>query len=305
MQGSRPSQSPTDDAGFSVVEVIVAVGVVGVILMILTTGMASGLRGALVTKVQQTATGLGDEAVERARALTYDDLAMQTSDLDGDERIQNGTFDPDGPDGDLEPEPVATDPDGAVAPHVTTRTVGETPFTLSRYVTWVDANMQGGPAQDHKRITAIATWPVDDEIQTYRVSTLVANVVKGQSVEKFHLTSPATEEPVEASPGTEADVPAAVENLDVPETYDLTFDDLPSGWSETFYDDQGMLLHDSTGSSHPDTGEIGTAETFDLSVTLDIPSDAAPGDYMLPLRATAASDSAASKVASLQVRVTG
>lgn len=326
MVAPRRRQEHGAESGFSIVEVVVAIGIVGVILMTLTAGLASGLKGALTTKVQQTATGLGDEAVERARALPYTHLNMLDTDLAGDTRIQSGEFDPDGSEGELQSEPVAktsatcppptpTQPCAAVYPHVETKTIGETPFTLSRYVTWVDANFQGGPAQDHKRITAIVTWPVDGQTFTYRVSTLVANVVKGQNVEKFTLTSPATKDAHPVSQGsTEADVPAAVENLDLPETYDLAFDDLPPGWDVTFYDDAGSTpgeqdpgdqpLFNSAGSADPDTGELATAETFDLLAVLGIPADAAPGDYTLPLRATAASDPSASKVISLRITIT-
>lgn len=309
----------TEEAGFSVVEVIAALGAVSVVIMILTVALASALNSALHTKVLQQATALGDEAVERSRALDYRMLAMRSTDLSGDPAVSgagttNPTFDPDG-DGPLQPEPlVLDDTNGQIYPHTEERTVGaphlanETVFTLSRYVTWVDANVQGGAQRDHKRVVAIVTWPSDGEILSYSASTFIADVGRGRAVTKFEL------DPIEQETMATADSPDVqrvafthdLKNLDVSETYDLTLDGLPSGW--TFfgffadnpdsgavgdYDAADTKLFDTNGNATEDTAALGIGEGITFHVVFEVPENQPAQTVELTVTADPANDASA------------
>lgn len=316
--------------GFSVIEAMIALGVAASIIVVISGALASGLRGALNTKVLQQATALGDEAVEQARAFPFDALALRASgdhhgDTDGDGRLDSFcvegdtscadgvadlaqdpdvegdlTFDPDGSEGSLAPEPLALSDTGALYPHVTREQVGETTYTLWHYVTWVDANTQGGIQRDHKRIVAVVTWPIGDKVLSYRASSFVSDVTRGVAVTKFDLDPLQAETTATAGASDPQQVwfTHVIANKDVPEVFDLVVDGLPLGWTLVgFYDDSGpssdgwfdaadgdALLTDTDGSGHPDTAELGIDQYMTFYVVVEVPAGQSAGDVELTLR---------------------
>ena len=139
MHWSSTRRRFAEEGGFTIIEASIAMLVAALIFTALSAGLISGLRATRDARLYQQATSVGEEAVEAARDLQYPNLSMQTSDLPGDPRIEPGLmFDPDGS-GILLAEPLVAAASGAsIVPHITTETIGNTKFTISRYVTWVD-----------------------------------------------------------------------------------------------------------------------------------------------------------------------
>jgi len=326
------------DGGFSVIEAIIALGVISAIIVILSAALASGLRAAMNAKILQQATALGDEAVEEARALPYSSLALRAvgdhhGDTDADGRLddfcvdgdascadgvddvtQDGrittdlTFDPD-EDGLLLAEPLALSDTGAVFPHITRDTVGETTYTVYRYVTYVDANLQGGIQRDHKRIVALVTWPVGDRTLSYSASTFIADVKRGVEVTKFSVAPLGAETVAAADSSSPQQVwfTHVVSNDDLPEVFDLTVTGLPVGWTLAgFYGDSGPnsagyydpddgdeLLTDTDASGVPDTGHMEIDSRRTVYVVLDIPAAQPAGSHDITFSLTPRLDAGA------------
>jgi type II secretory pathway pseudopilin PulG len=282
------------EGGFTIIEAAVAMMLVALIFTALSAGLIGGLRATRDTRLFQQATSMGEEAVEAGRDLQYDTLVMQTSDLAGDPRIAAGpTFDPDAS-GPLLAEPVvATTSGGSVVPHITTETVVNTTFTTSRYVTWVDNAVQGGPAQSYKRLVVIVEWQIEGRTNSYITSSFIALARRGLPVPKFELAPETQTEEVEE--GNLVVFPHTVRNLGIVDTYDL---EMPNtrGWIINFYKDEDQngtfesavdsLLLDTNSTGKPDTGSVATDEiTYFLAVFQLAPSET-PGTEEMTLTAT-------------------
>ena len=78
--------------GFSLIEVVVAMGVIFFSMLMLVTTSIIGFNGAQVAKHRQTATALADKIVEQVRALPFTAVTegLLDSDLSGDSNIVTG-----------------------------------------------------------------------------------------------------------------------------------------------------------------------------------------------------------------------
>ncbi|HET6771261.1 MAG TPA: hypothetical protein VFH75_06455 [Actinomycetota bacterium] len=268
------------EGGFTVIEASIAMLLVALLFTTLSAGLISGLRASRDARLFQQATSIGEEAVEGARNLQYDTLIMQTSDLAGDPRIESGPrFDPDEA-GPLVTEPVVTsESGGSIVPHIINcpddpqpecnQSLGNTPFTISRYVTWVDDAIQGGPAQSYKRVVVIIEWQIGSETNSYVTSAFIALARRGLPVPKFELTPEA--QTVQVEQGNLVVFPHTIRNFGITDTYDLEMTTNPRGWVINYYKDEGQigtfepvvdsLLLDTNSTGKPDTGSVGTDET--------------------------------------------
>lgn len=175
-------------------EAVIAVGLVGLLMMVLSAGLMSGFTASQETKRIQQATALGTAEVEKMKDINYASLAMSDGDLDlgPDPNLLascpgrtdgNRFFDPDG-EGPLTCERIRSVASGAtVTPHVTTENVGSLTFAVKRYVTWVGA----GNTQDYLRVTAIIEYDVGSKGRSERVSGTVINVQRGIPAPEFEL----------------------------------------------------------------------------------------------------------------------
>lgn len=153
----------SDDSGFSLVEVIVSIGVFAIVATFMAGALAGGLRGALTGKRREVATQECNRLLEIAHSLSYTDLGLVQSDptIDTDTAIQeqppvtgvasylvNGVW---------EPILWATNASGhPFDPHISTVERGSTSLTRYAYVSGVDTT--GDDVADAKRVTVRCTW---------------------------------------------------------------------------------------------------------------------------------------------------
>lgn len=280
---------------------MVAIGLVGVILIVLGQAMAAGLRSAVEARRSQQATALADAQIEALRELEYGDLALNSSDST---KPGSSTYDPDGS-GPLGEETLVVAIDGQVSPHETTRTVEEKSFTVRRYVTWAQDNVNGGL----KRLTVVTEWDTEGGSRDHSVSTLFTRAARGVEASKFDLRSPWGNTRSDIDDGTEDDtviVLHRIVNHDVPDDYTLTVswvDTPPSGTEVDLYEDSdddgvyddGDALLTSDGSGGWLTPTVDTEETFSFFVVATFPGDGGGASYDAELTATSNQDSTASE----------
>ena len=306
-----------EEGGFTVIEASIAMLVAAMMFTALSSGLMSGLKAVRDARLFQQATSVGEEAVEAARNLQYETLSMQTSDLSGDPRIQAGlTFDPDGS-GALLAEPVVATASGAtIVPHITTQTLGNTTYTTSRYVTWVDDALQGGPGQSYKRMVVIVEWPAGGTTNTYRTSSFIARARRGLPVPKFELAPEA--QTLEVEQGNLVVFAHTIRNLGIVDTYDLVMPDPDDrSWIINFYKDTNQngtfepaidsLLLDTNSTGTPDTGSVATDEIVYFLAVFLLGLTEAPGTEVMTLTATSGANNAVSHSAqnTLEIGVVG
>ena len=115
----RAHTRTTDEAGFTLVEAVVALFILGIIFTALAAAAMGSLRASLSARVEQQAIDFATEALETARAADYGALVHATADLSGDSRVttcgSTTCFDP----GTGTEEPLVQSTSGALSPHVT------------------------------------------------------------------------------------------------------------------------------------------------------------------------------------------
>jgi len=73
------------DDGFSLIESVVAMSIATIALLALGLSFIGVVQAAAFSRENQQAGDVLNQALEQARALPYDSLSMQTTDLDVDD----------------------------------------------------------------------------------------------------------------------------------------------------------------------------------------------------------------------------
>lgn len=144
------------------IEVLAAIGIFAIVMLMLSTMMAAGMRGVLLGKQRETAVQEMNRLLETARSLSYDNVGLAADDptipsdaeiVDVDSDLSYLVEDPDR----YEPIEWATKTaDHPFNPHIRTFDRGASTLTSHVYVTGVDA--VGNGMVDYRRVTVRVSW---------------------------------------------------------------------------------------------------------------------------------------------------
>lgn len=294
---ARPPRVPAGDQGFSLVEAVVALAIAVAIFTALAFALIGGARSALLSQQNQQAADVLNRAVEQARAVPYDSLAVREADIDAGETRSPAlstvdTYDPtDDSSAGANAEALVYDANGLVAPgaagatHTATVAQNGGTFTVRRYVTVpADASTSA-----YKRLTIVVTWSSLGKERTRTYSTLVARTQRGLPLPDFKF-SPISGLSQCRNPASEAVYSLSVTNNGARDAWSLTATAGSPTWgffADTNADGAFDSLVDAplgtTSGGTPFTGllEPDTAKTVFAVATLQ---DAAsrPPAYVLP-----------------------
>ena len=168
--------------GLSLVELMIALMIMGVALLALASVAAASLVQVRNSRARQQAVDAASGAIERLRLQDFAAVALDGTDPDVTSLGQcAGAFD----------EPVVT---SGVTSSVPFEEVREGNVTVRMFVTWYDDPANGDQtctAADHdrtvKRVTAVATWTDAGATRSVEQSTLVSNVERGLPAPDFRM----------------------------------------------------------------------------------------------------------------------
>lgn len=163
---ARP-QRVRDDAGFTLIEALVASIIAIIILAAFAGAMTSAFRGARLTHATQSATALGVEHLEYARSLSWEDLAMAYVPAESPHTASGGTVLSAEAGGLTADETLVVLEGAAIAP-LLDEGVDTTDYTVWQYVT--DAG------EGLRRVVIIITWEHGEATFSHRAATLIAEV---------------------------------------------------------------------------------------------------------------------------------
>ena len=166
-----------DEHGFSLLETVVAIGVIFGSLLVLAYTATIGFGYESVARQRQSATGIANQAMEQVRGLAYAKVqtGMLTSDLTGDTNLVTGCSgdavgvyrflsctpgEIPGSGEKIVQSSGATNPTTPLVPHVGTFTQNSTVFTTRAYVTNDCPTIDTTTclAIDPYRVTVLVTW---------------------------------------------------------------------------------------------------------------------------------------------------
>lgn len=232
-------RSPADpDAGVTLVEIIVAMTMAGIVLVALLGASIAAAKATVNARVNQQAGDLLTKSIEDMRSLDYAALSLRTSDLTADPEITGTPLAWQVPNGAATtPEAIVSDATGAVYPHITTVTANANngSYTVKRYVTQVAGNSAV------KRVTVKVEWVDQSGNHTRTSSTIVADTRRGLPLPSF-VVSNGGGGVTSVERGGTAVLPFFVRNLGAPDSFSLTVLEgttVQVGWS--FYRDTNCL----------------------------------------------------------------
>ncbi len=166
------------EAGFSLIETTMALGIIFVVILGLMASLDTGVRGLLTGRQRSGASALAKEIIEQARSVPFAEVGH---DIEGDATLGDdpsveGTF-PDytyHPEGVSNAEQLVASVDAHFNPHSWQEERDGTTYSINVYVTWLE-NLVG---DDYKRLTVEIFHSPDqfggDAVENaVRVSTLV------------------------------------------------------------------------------------------------------------------------------------
>ena len=153
------------DAGFTLVETLLAMALGAFLFIALTYTAAAGLRSLEGRRLHQEALALTGQALEEARGIDY-----ATAGIDAAEAGVPTSLDPDGA-GPLPAEVMVRTIGGL--PHRSTYPLGSSSFNVKRWVTFVD-DPGRGDTRDYKRVVVETSWTWRGQTTTQRSEELLA-----------------------------------------------------------------------------------------------------------------------------------
>jgi Tfp pilus assembly protein PilV len=226
---------PRNDDGVSLVETIVALLIAAGVLMALAAATVTSLKSTLVSRQNQQASDIATQLVEKARAMPYGAMTMVTADVPGGDANVTGAVSTGylANAGTGSAECAAITAGGSLTSHVVTLTRNKTPFTAKTYITYPGVSTGCNTAYASvRRVTVVVTWSTAGKARTRRLSTLVADTVRGLPLPRFTLASSRT---VTTSISGPVSLPIRIANLGARDAFELTVS--PANPTYVFYVD--------------------------------------------------------------------
>jgi Tfp pilus assembly protein PilV len=305
-------QRRNDDSGFTLVEAVVALFVLGVIFTALAAAAMGSLRASLISRVEQQAIDFATEALEKTRAADYYSLANVSADVSGDPAVSSC-----GPDLCMDPgtgvaEPLVVSSSGSVNPHITQVSeslANNVTMNLYTYIT-----RPADSTADYKRVTVVAKWAVAGNQRERAVSSLVTLTDRGLPLPVFKIT-PLGGTSASVNPDTNVPFGFELTNQGAPDRWNLSFTgSAPENW--TLYRDDGdgvwendtidLPLTNSNAETDAviDTGRLDPTASIVFWAVREVDDATLAGDYWTTITATSvAQPSAETATASVDLLV--
>ena len=208
----RRLRHPAADDGFTIVESVVALGIIFMVLTGLLGTLGSATKGIVTARQRNAAVGLANQVLETARASSYATVGLNSADttLTSDSAIVSGTYDPDGA-GSIAAEPLVYASPSNQSPwllHKFPTTVSGTVYQTYVYVTMVTPS----GSDPYKRVTAIVDWSGSGRAQ-YAATTIAAKVKLSTFVYNASLPADPLLQGIASATGGTISISGNIDNL--------------------------------------------------------------------------------------------
>jgi type II secretory pathway pseudopilin PulG len=251
---TRSRGRASDDSGFTLVEAVVALFVLGIIFTALAMAAMGSIRASMSSRAEQQAIDFATEALEQARQADYYSLGHDATDVAADSTrvtacgTSSWCFNP----GDGA-ETLVTMVGGTINPHTTvvsSNVNNGVNFSVSTYVT-----KPAGTSADYKRVTVVTRWTVAGKARERVTSSIVTATTRGLPIPLFTFKTASNSQTV--NPGAATVFKIEMTNQGAPDRWDLSTNN--GTW--TLWRDNGDSI------LCMDLAECGTGVTLDTQLT--------------------------------------
>lgn len=298
---ARARRRANDESGFTLVEAVVALFVLGIIFTALAAASMGSLRASLASRSEQQGIDFATQALERARAFEYSDLANRPADMTGDPAVVVGSADCSSigsgstkcvdVSGSGDYEPLVLSDTGAIYPHVDASIPKENANNVD-FKTFTYVTDPGDPTASQVRVTVVSRWVVAGVARNRSTSSLVTQTAgSGLPLPKFELAPISSMREI-VGPGAQANYLFRVTNQGAPDRWNLRATGFQPGiWS--FYRETGTTglcldaldcpgdvvdtaLTDSNADGVVDTGKVDPTDSMQFWLVGTVPPDSVP-----------------------------
>jgi Tfp pilus assembly protein PilV len=161
----RRNEEECGQRGFTLIEAVVALGVLTVVLVPTTSVFWGGMQAASVSSVRSDAASVAASTLAQVQALPINEVGFYTGQPNFVSTCPSSVSACGASTDDQTVVLGSTAPVGAFAP-VTTQQVGATTFTITTYITWADASVPSGTCISgsstcqgaYPLVTVVVTW---------------------------------------------------------------------------------------------------------------------------------------------------
>ena len=286
---ARTRRARHGDDGFTLLESVIALTVATIVFTAMGAALISSVQSVMVGRTNQQAADAAERAMEDARKLGYNELAIKDSTLVNEPSgiTSSKKYVPDGhKSSGAGEEPLVTDPEGSVQ-HKQVVTVGRATYEVYTYVTRpVDVTAAGGTT--YKRVTVVTRWTLPGSdgvaaVRTRSMSTLVSNKVSGLPLPDYKFT-PLTATSDCANQGGELMYGFNLKNNGARDSWRIT--DENSDFSWTYYTSPEKTTQIGTSATPPSLGPIDPTGNMWVYAVATVAVNKAAGSDASRFRAT-------------------
>ena len=258
------------DRGFTLIEVVVALGIATGVLTAFAYVSTGTLHALQMARLNQQAADLATQRLEQMRATPFGALGHDPAGVVGDPHLSTCNA---GRCYNNEPLVEAT---GGLKPQITTPPAANNfQYTLYTYVTQPNDVI----GEEAKRVTVVAEWAAYGKTHSKTISSVVTQTQRGLPLPEFKLT-PVGPSTVTVNPGAKAAFGFQLNNQGAPDQWNITSDAsqytiLLDNGDDVFNAAQDTVeMADHNGDGKPDTGRLEPKQSIVFWVVREVPSTA-------------------------------
>lgn len=273
-----------EDAAFTLVEVMVALGIATGVLTAFAYVSTGSLHALQIARLNQQGADLATARLEQLRNMPFGSLGHDPAGIVGDPHLAAC-----GSAKCYDGEPLVSTV-GGLKPQITAPpAVNEFQYTLYTYVTTPEDQI----GEEAKRITVVAEWAAYGRTFSKTMSTIVSQTQRGLPLPEFKL-APVGPSTVTVNPGAKAAFGFQLNNQGAPDQWNITSDAsqyrvLLDNGDDVFNEaEDTVAMSDHNGDGIPDTGRLEPKQSIVFWVVRDVPDTATNSTSRFDVTAEAA-----------------